>query len=830
MFVEIAVNVPGIRGSFHYHLPTELSAIEPGHLVTVQFGHRRTQGIVLGLLASTDIPETKPVLSLVDPLPVLSPPQIQLARWIARQTKAPLIDCLTLMLPPGLSRKADTLFSLRSSEPEVDQPVQQRLIQLLTSRGPMRGRQIARSLPRSDWRRALDALVRRGIVDTAPVLEAPAVRGRRVRSVRLADAVEPDEVVDTRLGNPARPAFSRRKYILDVLARQAAPMALPDLRQQTGATPPDLHRLESQGLIVFQEAEAVRDPLEDVDYVPTEPPQLTQDQVLVWEPIRTAIHDEGPSGRFPFLLHGVTGSGKTEIYLRAVAETLRIGKRAIVLVPEIALTPQTVRRFLARFGDQVGLMHSRLSPGERYDTWRRCRSGELKVIVGARSALLAPLPAVGLIVVDEEHDDSYKHDQAPRHNARETALAYAEILGAVCILGSATPDIVSAYRAEKGKLTRLNLPQRILGHRIRLHEQATRLGVQPAYRSAEGEAEAIDLPPVRVVDMRQELKAGNRSLFSRALQQALRETVHAGEQAILFLNRRGTSTYVFCRDCGYVATCPKCDMPLTHHGTAQSLLCHHCGYRRRAFEVCPECKGTRIRHFGAGTQRIQAETEQLLSGVRTLRWDWDTTRTRGAHGIILGDFAAHRADILIGTQMIAKGLDFPLVTLVGVVSADTGINLPDYRASERTFQVLTQVAGRAGRGLLGGRVILQTYQPDHYAIRAAATHDFAAFYATEIRHRRELGYPPFVRLGRLVYSHSSADCAQAEAQRMGKELRSTSVDGIPPDLIGPVPCFFQRVRGEFRWQIVIRAKDPQAYVPDAMPQGWVVDIDPVSLL
>ena len=830
MYVEVAVNVPAIRGTFHYHLPAELAAIQPGHLVTVHFGTRRTQGIVLDLLQSTDIPETKPILSLVDPQPVLTPSQLKLARWLQAHTKAPLIDCLTLMLPPGLSRQADTLYSLQLADAATDQPVHRRLIQLLASRGPLRGRQIARSLPRIEWRRALDALIRRGIVGTSPVLEAPGVGRKRVRSVRLAGEVEVGSVSEDRLGNPRRPAFSRRKRMLALLAHQPAPIELPRLRAETGATPLDLRWLESHGLIVLQEAEVVRDPLEDVDFVPAKPPELTRDQALAWEPIRSAICGDTSAKRIPFLLHGVTGSGKTEIYLRAVAETLRTGKRAIVLVPEIALTPQTVRRFLARFGDQVGLMHSRMSPGERYDTWRRCRSGELKVIVGPRSALLTPLPEIGLIVLDEEHDDSYKHDQSPRHHARETALAYAEILGAVCVLGSATPDVVSAYRAEKGRLTRLSLPQRILGHRLRLQDQAARLGVRPAYHSVEGEAEAIELPPVRVVDMRQELKAGNRSLFSRALQQALLETTEAGQQAILFLNRRGTSTYVFCRDCGYVATCPKCEMPLTHHSHARTLLCHHCGYHRQAFDACPDCKGRRIRHFGAGTQRIQAEVEQLLPRTRTLRWDWDTTRTKGAHSAILGDFAAHRADILIGTQMIAKGLDLPLVTLVGVVSADTGLNLPDYRAPERTFQVLTQVAGRAGRGLLGGRVILQTYQPDHYAIRAAAAHDVQAFYDAEIRHRRELGYPPYVRLGRLVYHHHSGDKAQAEAQRMGRELRATTIDGMPPDLIGPVPCFFQRVRGEFRWQIVIRAQDPAAYVPDALPQDWIVDIDPVSLL
>jgi len=454
------------------------------------------------------------------------------------------------------------------------------------------------------------------------------------------------------------------------------------------------------------------------------------------------------------------------------------------------------------------------------------------VIVGARSALFAPLPNIGLIVVDESHDESYKeHGRAPRYHAREAALAYAKIVGAACILGSATPDVVTTYRATRGELHRLTLPQRIFGHHQRLSRQATRLGLMSRYQRSEGDAVSIDLPPVRVVDMRQELRAGNRSIFSRALHKALSELLEANQQAILFLNRRGTSTYIFCRDCGWVLRCPRCETSLTYHRANERLMCHHCGYTRKLPTKCSNCGSNRVKQFGAGTQRIQTELEQAFAGVRTIRWDWDVTRSKGAHDIILSNFAAHRADVLIGTQMIAKGLDLPLVTLVGVVSADTGLNLPEYRAAERTFQILTQVAGRAGRGLLGGRVILQTYQPDHYAIQAAAEHNYQSFYQQELRYRQQLGYPPFQRLARLVYRHFSESTAETEAKRLAGVLR-VKIDAaeIQADLIGPAPPFFRKVRGQYRWQIVIRTADPTLLIPDKLPENWIVDIDPVSLL
>jgi primosomal protein N' (replication factor Y) len=833
MYVEVAVNLPPVRGTFDYHVPAELEGqVQPGHLVTAPFGKRRLQGVVISLPEKPQVPETKPIEGLVDPQPVLSPAQIQLARWLQGQTLAPLIDCLTLMIPPGLSKQADSLYTLEARDRPLATRTEKRIVDLLRKRGALRGRQIQRSLSRFNWRPAADALVRKGILRRKSVLDPPSVSRRKIRNARLAALPDQAKARVRGIGRRGSQAYERRVRIIDALIQEPEPVEVSWIYAQSGGNSGDLRALEDHGLIIVGDTEVWRDPLESVEVLPKEPPKLTADQSAAWRAIQQGFQAD-PSGRGrSFLLHGVTGSGKTEIYLRAVREALDRSRSAIVLVPEIALTPQTVRRFLTRFPGQVGLMHSRLSEGERYDTWRRCRQGLLQVVIGARSALFSPLPNIGLIVLDESHDESYKEQSGSvRHHARETALEYAGIMGAVCLLGSATPDVVTRYRAVRGEMQYLHLPQRILGHRERIESQAERWGITPRYRHAEAEAETIDLPPVRVIDMRHELKAGNSSIFSRLLQEQLDHTLQRGSQAILFLNRRGSATYVFCRDCGQPLRCSRCDTPLAYHSASEQLFCHHCGLRRSMPDTCPNCGSRRIKQFGAGTQRVETEVTHLFPAARTIRWDQDATHTKGSHQIILDHFAAHRADVLIGTQMIAKGLDLPLVTLVGVVSSDTALNLPDYRAAERTFQVLTQVAGRAGRGLLGGKVILQTYQPDHYAIRAAANHDYSRFFQQELIHRRNLRYPPFIRLARLLYRDFSESRAQTEAEHMAVNLRQRiGSQQRAAELIGPAPCFFRRVRGNYRWHIILRAADPASILPHDPPQGWTLDIDPVSLL
>jgi len=478
------------------------------------------------------------------------------------------------------------------------------------------------------------------------------------------------------------------------------------------------------------------------------------------------------------------------------------------------------------------VLHSELSDGQRYDMLRRARAGAVDIVIGPRSALFAPLPDIGLIIVDEEHDESYYQNDTPHYNARDVAVEYARRVGAVCLLGSATPDLVSYTKAKRGEYRLLEMPQRIMAHGEYLAQQAERLKLAPHYQSLSDTAKYIDLPDVSVVDMRQELRVGNVSIFSRALQTAMNESLEAKQQIILFLNRRGTATHIFCRDCGYIVTCSQCGTPLTYHGDENQLQCHHCGVTRRKPAHCPKCKSNRIKYFGAGTERVVEEAAKLFPDARILRWDRDTTRMKGAHDLILRQFRDQQADILIGTQMIAKGLDLPLVTLVGVVSADTGLNMPDYRACERVFQILTQVSGRAGRSLLGGRVILQTYQPEHYVIQASSKHDFIGFYQQELENRKQHGYPPYGKLVRLVFYHRKNDQAEIEARQVAELIRKRMKDqeATTTAMIGPAPCFFDRIQGEYRWQIILRGPNPATLVPKERVRGWRVEVEPLSLL
>jgi primosomal protein N' (replication factor Y) (superfamily II helicase) len=603
----------------------------------------------------------------------------------------------------------------------------------------------------------------------------------------------------------------------------------------TGCTLRDLQKLEGAGVVALEEEEVTRDSLAGRVYDVVEPPELTPDQQSVWQEIASCLRNDNENAKSEtYLLHGVTGSGKTEIYLRALAEIIAQGRQGIALVPEISLTPQTIQRFGARF-KRIAVVHSKLSLGERYDTWRRCREGLIDVVIGSRSALFAPLPRLGVIVIDEEHEATYKQESMPHYHARQVAQELARRAGATLILGSATPDVETYTRATRREYKLLELPKRIMGHVGVAGKSKTENSTPSVHapKSGDNDVRYLPLPPVEVVDLRTELKAGNRSIFSRALAHEMTRVLAGNEQMILFLNRRGHATFILCRDCGYVFKCKRCENPMTFHGVGNQLQCHHCGRRDRVPAKCPNCGSARIRYFGIGTEKVEEETKRLFPRARTLRWDLDVTRGKNSHELILEQFIQHRADVLIGTQMIAKGLDLPLVTLVGVISADTSLNLPDFRASERTFQLLTQVAGRSGRSLLGGKVIIQTYAPEHYAIQAASQHDYRAFYEREIAYRREQRYPPFSRLIRLLYVNASSLRAQEESLRLRRLLQTrVAQKGLPAiDLIGPTPAFFHRVRGEYRYQILVRGDDPLALLGDlAFPLGWRVDVDPVSLL
>lgn len=841
-YVEIAVNLPHVSGVFHYHVPTELEGeVAQGCLVVVPFGKQHVQGIVLGFVEHPFIAETRPVLEIVDPHAVVTPQQIELARAMSARFLAPLSMCLGVMLPPGLDQQADALYTLIAPPDFEVTPAQQRLIQLLQKRGPLRGKQLDRALSRMNWRSAARSLMRRGVLQARPYLGEPKVRAKKVRTAQLTCPLEVAMQALAQARRAGTQALARRREIVKFLASEAHPVAVPWVYAHSGGNLNDLRFLEARGLVHLGWEEVWRDPLEDFEVLPTQPPPLTHDQQKVWEEVRQALSRSlaGESVQ-PMLLHGVTSSGKTEIYLHAVEFMLQHGRQAIVLVPEIALTPQTIQRFLGRFAGQVGLIHSALSMGERYDTWRRARAGEISVVVGPRSALFTPFERLGLIVVDECHDDSYYQSEAPPHyHALEAAVMYAEQLGGVCLAGSATPDVVSRYRCEQGEWRYLHLPLRILAHRQaveaqmqRLRQKSSSASVLSRYQPLEGEAESLEMPKVHVVDMRQELREGNRSIFSLALQSALARVLEQEQQAILFLNRRGSATFVFCRDCGYTLKCPHCDIPLTFHESQNRLQCHFCHYQRLMPSACPECGGKRIRQYGSGTQSVETQVRQLFPQARTLRWDYETTRFKGAHQAILQQFRNHQADVLIGTQMLAKGLDLPLVTLVGVVLADVGLSFPDYRAGERLFQVLTQVAGRAGRSPLGGEVILQTFQPHHYVIQAASQHDYERFYRQELTYRRELIYPPFAQIVRLEYRHIDATRAEEAAKKLAAQLHRAieEQERRMTRLIGPAPCFFSRIAGFYRWHILVVGPDPRPLLRNIPLADWKIEVNPPSLL
>jgi primosomal protein N' (replication factor Y) (superfamily II helicase) len=506
------------------------------------------------------------------------------------------------------------------------------------------------------------------------------------------------------------------------------------------------------------------------------------------------------SGR-GFLLHGVTASGKTEVYLRAATAALARNDGVIVLVPEIILTAQVVARFIARFGDRVALLHSALSAGERFDEWRRVLDGVADVVVGSRSALFAPLERVGLIVVDEEQEPSYKQESDPRYHAVDAALELGRITGAAVVLGSATPRVVTYEAARKGELVPLALPERV------------------------GE---LPLPPTTVVDLRLELRTGNRGTLSQALREALQRTVAAGEQAILYLNRRGFATVVLCRDCGYVAKCPACEIPYAYHADG-SLVCHRCGRREaKSPERCPACGSARIKQLGVGTQRVEEEVRAIVPRAKVIRLDRDAIRAKGAHAAAYQRMRSGDAQVIVGTQMLAKGFDLPGVTLVGVVNADTILNLPDFTAAERTFQLLTQVLGRSGRGEAGGRGIVQTYLPEHYAIRAAAAHDYAAFAEAELEGRRRFGYPPFGRLAVLSTQAKKIETVEKRSHELAAWLREAAGDDA--EVLGPAPAFAAKRAGSYRAQIVLRGDPERVLDRVTVSNEWTVDVDPMTLL
>jgi primosomal protein N' (replication factor Y) (superfamily II helicase) len=844
---------------FSYRVPPHLRAhIQAGQLVWVPLKQQQVQGIVLELHTRTDsgYPSLRDIADHADPHAIITPTGLRLAQWIATTCLAPLYDVLALFLPPGVTQHADITWRATTEGHAAEigaLPEDERaILYYLRTHGETSAPELGRALRGGEakLREACTLLRERGLVERGTSRSTPRVRPRTERTAQLIPA--PGDVAAA-LESLSR--SQKQQAVVRWLDEQsgAERPALPvgDIYAATGTTLPVLQALEKKGLLLLDSREVRRDPLAAAASHPTppgmrdEPPPLTPGQRRVWQPISAALdalreEGQGPAAPHTFLLHGVTGSGKTEIYLRAVARTLRLGRAALILVPEIALTAQLVRRFAARFPGQVAVLHSELSAGERYDEWRRVQRGDARVVIGSRSAVFAPLEGVGLIIMDEEHEPGYKHDNSPRYHVRAVVGHLAALSGSVVLLGSATPSVESYYAALHGQATLLEMMER----------------VGRAAAGGGAVTQTLPLPHVRLVDMRYELQLANRSIFSHPLQTALTGVLERGEQAILFLNRRGAATFVMCRDCGHVLSCPACGVPLVMHyegdGTPHPddptrptlLLCHSCNHHEGMPVCCPECFSKRIKSFGVGTQRVEQEVIRLFPQARPLRWDRDSVRGKGAHDRMLNQFLRRDADVLIGTQMIAKGLDLPHVSLVGVVAADTALYLPDFRSGERTFQLLTQVAGRAGRRQEGAEVIIQTYTPHHYALQAAQEHDYRAFYTEEIAFRRQVIYPPFGRLVRFVYSSTSYSAAERAATELDAALRAVikQMGLYNWGIIGPAPAFFRRQRGHWRWHLLLRLSDERAMrrevLADLVAQvaqtmnlhGWAIDVEPVHVL
>jgi primosomal protein N' (replication factor Y) len=804
-YAEVAVNSPGARSTFCYAIPPGFN-VSAGQAVWVPFGSRVIQGIVLRLSDEPSFEETKEIAGIVTDFPLLSPIQIKLAGWISEHYFTPLFDAVALMLPPGFERRAITSFLPTDSRVDLSTltPDERQILNLIQRERKTSLAELEKKIGNRKARQITDQLLGRELITKTLELEKARVKPKTLPYIKLIADRDEIELAKSRLD---KSRAYKQAELLEFLTVQPQLIAISELKKQLNCSTATIKALENRHLVRVERLAVRRDPLAHLSLTTSPPPVLTSSQQTAWESIQDAMVKKAshPASTPVFLLFGVTGSGKTEIYLRALAEIIAGGKRGICLIPEIALTQQTVERFAGRFPGRVAVLHSGLSLGEQFDEWQWIMEGKCDVVIGPRSALFAPLSNLGLIIIDEEHEWTYKQeDKSPRYHARDVAIRLAELSNATVILGSATPDIGSFYKAQQD-----------IYQLVELKERVTPLGYSP-------------LPVVKIVDLREELKAGNTSLLSRSLLTAMKEALSLGEQTILFLNRRGTATFVRCRNCGFVFRCPRCSIALTYHSMERRLICHHCHYSIPVPQTCPQCSKRNLRFLGIGTQRVEEEIRHFFPEARLLRWDRDVITRRYANEELLKKFRDHKADVLIGTQMIAKGLDLPQVTLAGVISADTGLNFPDFRSSERTFQLLCQVAGRAGRGVKAGKVIIQTYSPDNYIIKAAAKHDYPGFYHTEIDYRRRYNYPPFSQLVRLVYSHINEESCRREAERVHRLILNEKARESIVDLntIGPVPTFAFRARGKYRWQLFLRGSDSIKMLSRlTLPRGWTIDVD-----
>ena len=805
--VEVAIDAAGGGGArrYTYAVPPLLADLVAGEAVLVEFGRRQALGIILGDAPPPDGIVAKPIAGRVRADgPLLPPLALALAGWIADHYLAPPALVLRAMLPPGLLERLELLAERTASPPRPGLPPAELDLLDQLERGPRPIRDLVAAEGRPALVRRLRALADAGLVTLDWTLLAAGAGPRYERWIGLtADGRAVAGGLATGERPAGRPLGPRQVAALAELLAAGDPVAGAPLGERHGTAA--IASLARRGLVDVDVRERPRRPLagRPVGLRGSRPPDaaLTPSQAEAVAAARAAIGGGDPT---PLLLDGVTGGGKTAIYVEAIVASLERGRPVLVLVPEIALAMPLVDRLRSDLAVRVALVHSGLGDGERADEWRRIRAGDVDIVVGTRLAIFAPLADVGLIVVDEEHDAAYKSDRTPRIQARDVALRLAEIAGAAVVLGSATPAVESIGRAREGLYRRVVLPTRPTGAR----------------------------PVVEVVDLREELKAGNRGLLSRRLVEAIEGLDRTtGDQAILTINRRGTASVVLCRDCGHVQTCPECERPLVYHQAGTTLRCHHCGRATPIATRCPNCHSPRIRYLGGGTQRVEEEVRRRFSDLRIGRLDRDVVERRGAAERVIDAFAGGRLDILVGTTLVTKGLDIPAVTLVGVVSADVALNLPDERAAERTYQMLAQAAGRAGRGDRPGLAIIQTYQPEHAAIRAVADDDGAAFYDSELALRRRFGSPPFGRLVKLTVGIVDREAAEREAAAMGERLRDRARERAQDvTVLGPAPAYIAKRADRWRWNLVLRGTDPASLLDGGLEPPWSVDVDPETLL
>jgi len=837
-YADVALPV-NLEREFTYIVPPELAHhAVVGARAVVPFGSKYLTGLITALPAESSVAGLKPLHDIVDESPVLSDELLRVCRWIASYYVTPLGDVLKAAMPQGFSpaskrvaRPTESLTAETLEDLKQRAPRQAAVAALLLEKGEASTEELRKRTRIPHAASVVSDLVRAGLAAAEERIPRPALRPKTIEVIHIEDRTA--HAARSALESTPQRKKKRRTLLEGILAARPGEMPVRDLLRQTGSSLKEIRTLAAEGVIATGRLEVSREQdfgteLQTLGIVLNEAQRKTLAAV-------TQAMDAAAGGTF--LLHGVTGSGKTQVYIEAIRHALALAKSAIVLVPEIALTPQTVRRFKSHFGDAVAVVHSRMSPGERHDAWRRAQQGDVRIMIGPRSAIFAPLAGLGLIVVDEEHEASYKQfDSSPRYNARDVAVVRGGNAGAVVLLGSATPSAESYYNARAGKYTLLEMPARIDDVPMPLVSVVD----MTAERKRAYAALKESLPP----ESRAPLKNFVQPLLSSALREKISERLERREGVILLQNRRGFAPFVECADCGYAEMCDNCNVSLTFHLAKKHLRCHYCGLVRKPHILCPNCGGTDIALRGAGTQKVEQEIERLFPGARVARMDLDTTTRKGAHDRILRSFGERKTDILLGTQMVAKGLDFPHVTLVGVISADTQMLLPDFRASERTFQLLTQVAGRAGRSTLKGEVVIQTHQPAHYTLAHVVDHDFGAFYEEEIRARRELAYPPFSRLVLVETKGESEEHVREEAEKFARALKAT---GLRASLLGPAPAVIGRIDRKYRWHLILKClkeEDPSlAAVREALRTAarqteqkrrrdvrLTVDVDPAGLM